>query len=392
MRTYEKTHEFIKFSLDLRNAPAALWITLGECQSKCGDISSINLPPDIAKNIQNLYQAKGLLATLAIEGNTLTEQEVLQHLDNKLEITPSRAYLVQELDNICAGHRYILENMGEIRAGKLALNPDLVKKLNELILAGLSLEEGVVPGRVRQHEKQVIHYRPAPASDCEFLLERLCDWINRKTFTAPPGMAVVYGLIKAVVTHLYLAWIHPFADGNGRTARLLELLVLLSAGVPLPAAQLLTVHYHLTRSEYFRQLDQSSRSGGEVEPFLLYAAQGFRDGLATLLERIHQDQAQALWQAHVLQTFQTQTGPAAERQRRLILALSEADRPVPLAELPDLSPFLAKAYAARSMKTLARDVQALIQMGLAEKGEAGIRARREILAAFRPIEPADILG
>ena len=392
MRTYEKTHQFIKFSLDLRNAPVSLWITLGECQSKCDAISNINLTPAIAENIKNLYQAKGFLATLAIESNTLTEQEVIQHLDNKLEIPQSRAYLVQELDNIITCHRFILENMGEIRAGKQALNPGLVKKLNELILAGLNLEEGAAPGQVRQREKQVIHYRPAPAQDCEFLLERLCDWINRKTFTAPSGMAIVYGLIKAVVTHLYLAWIHPFGDGNGRTARLLEMLILQSAGVPSPASQLLTIHYHLTRSEYFRQLDQSSRAGGEVEPFLLYAAQGFRDSLTALLELIHRDQAQTLWQAHVFRTFQNQTGPATERQRRLILALSAADRPVPLNELPDLSPFLAKVYAARSMKTLARDVQALIQMGLAEKVEAGIRARREVLAAFQPIQPAELLG
>jgi len=391
MRTYEKTHQFIKFSLDLRNAPVSLWITLGECQSKCDAISNINLTPAIAENIKNLYQAKGFLATLAIESNTLTEQEVIQHLDNKLEIPQSRAYLVQELDNIITCHRFILENMGEIRAGKQALNPGLVKKLNELILAGLNLEEGAAPGQVRQREKQVIHYRPAPAQDCEFLLERLCDWINRKTFTAPSGMAIVYGLIKAVVTHLYLAWIHPFGDGNGRTARLLEMLILQSAGVPSPASQLLTIHYHLTRSEYFRQLDQSSRAGGEVEPFLLYAAQGFRDSLTALLELIHRDQAQTLWQAHVFRTFQNQTGPATERQRRLILALSAADRPVPLNELPDLSPFLAKVYAARSMKTLARDVQALIQMGLAEKVEAGVRPRREVLAAFQPIQPTELM-
>src|SRR4030042_5081420 len=141
MRTYEKTHEFIKFSVDLRNAPAALWVALGECQSKCGDISSITLPPDIAKNIQNLYQAKGCLATLAIEGNTLTEPEVIQHLDNKLEIPQSRAYLVQELDNVRTAHGYLLQNLGALRAGKLALNPNLVKKLNDLALAGLHLQE-----------------------------------------------------------------------------------------------------------------------------------------------------------------------------------------------------------------------------------------------------------
>ena len=45
-------------------------------------------------------------------------------------------------------------------------------------------------------------------------------------------------LVRAMMAHLYLAWIHTFGDGNGRTARLLEFLILARSGkVPLPAAR-----------------------------------------------------------------------------------------------------------------------------------------------------------
>ena len=391
MRTYEKTHTWMKFSLDLREAPAALWINLGQCQARCEDIQGINLPPEIASHLERLFLAKGCAATTAIEGNTLTEQEVLAHLDGKLDLPPSRQYLAQEISNILAGCNWILEIIPDLVAGKATLDPALVKRLNALVLDGLTLEENVVPGEVRRHEKLVFRYRPAPAEDCEFLLERLCDWINRKTFTPPAGMTIVYALIKAVVTHLYLAWIHPFGDGNGRTARLVEHLVLLQAGVPAPAAQLLSLHYHLTRSEYFRQLDQATRSGGEVEPFLIYAVQGFRDGLGLLLDEIRARQAEVLWQAHVHQTFRRKGGPGAERQLRLALDLAAAAKPVPLLELSTLSPHLAQTYAGKSAKTLSRDAQALLELGLAEKTDSGFRARREIVSAFRPIPASEIL-
>lgn len=70
-------------------------------------------------------------------------------------------------------------------------------------------------------------------------------------------------ILKAIAAHLYLAWIHPF-DGNGRTARLMELRLLLAAGVTTPATHLLSNHYNLTRGEYYRQLDAASRTGNPL--------------------------------------------------------------------------------------------------------------------------------
>src|SRR5258708_25331431 len=92
-------------------------------------------------------------------------------------------------------------------------------------------------------------------------------------------MKIIYGIIRAVIAHLYLAWIHPFGDGNGRTARLIEYRILLACGVPSPAVHLLSNHYNLTRTEYYRQLDRASGSKGEYIPFVEYAVQGFVDGL-----------------------------------------------------------------------------------------------------------------
>ena len=69
------------FTADLRRAHTSLWLMLGECQSKCEHIAKVPLRPATAEMLYRLYVAKGALATTAIEGNTLSEEEVLQHLE-----------------------------------------------------------------------------------------------------------------------------------------------------------------------------------------------------------------------------------------------------------------------------------------------------------------------
>src|SRR5204863_10051002 len=148
------------------------------------------------------------------------------------------------------------------------------------VLDGLDCEPGVLPGVLRTHSVVVARYRGAPSEDCEYLVSRLSEWLNGPTFQiADDDWRLPYALLKAIVAHLYLAWIHPFGDGNGRTARLIELQILLAAGVPTPATHLLSNHYNQTRAYYQRRLDEASRRDDGLIRFIRYAVQGFVDGL-----------------------------------------------------------------------------------------------------------------
>ena len=64
---------------------------------------------------------------------------------------------------------------------------------------------------------------------------------------------------------------HPFGDGNGRTGRLLELAILLEAGLPQPVCHLLSNHYNLTRASYYREPDRGSRTSDGIYGFIAYA-------------------------------------------------------------------------------------------------------------------------
>ena len=386
MRTFERTHPWLQFQIDLRQASPTFWMLLGEAASKCEHIASVPLRPSTAEQLHRLYLAKGVLATTAIEGNTLSEDEVVKHLEGKLQLPPSKEYLGREIDNIVAACNQIAQ---EVRGGKPpVLNVARIKEFNRRVLKTLDVGKGVVPGEIRNHSVGVARYRGAPAEDCEDLLDRLCAWLNGADFKPAqdvPDLQTVYAIIKAVVAHLYLAWIHPFGDGNGRTARLIEFMILVTSGVPSTAAHLVSNHYNQTRSEYYRQLDRASQSGGDVLPFLNYAVSGFVDGLRAQLDRIRAQQWDVTWENYVHERFRSRTSPSDVRRRHLLLDLSEHEEPVPASKLRDLSPRVAAAYAKKTPKTLSRDLSALVEMGLLEVARNGCRAKKEIILGFLPL-------
>ena len=72
------------------------------------------------------------------------------------------------------------------------------------------------------------------------------------------------------------------------------------------------------------------------------------------------------------------------RQRHLLLDLSLESGFVPAGKVADLTPRLAKAYVARTGRTLLRDLKELEQAGLIERTAEGVRAKREMMLAFLP--------
>ena len=158
-------------------------------------------------------------------------------------------------------------------------------------------------------------------------------------------------IFRAIFAHLYLAWIHAFGDGNGRTARLVEFMILVREGVPSPCAHLLSDHYNLTRSEYYRQLDRSSRAhSGRGDPlgFLLYSLEGFVDGLRKQNQYIEEIQLRLAWEHFVYDEFRRiPPSKAMRRRREVTLALGQENAPVRKQAIPDLSPNLTRLYVVK---------------------------------------------
>ncbi len=379
-RTYQETHPWITFQLDLRRIDYTLWFKLGEVQAKCEHLAGVPLLPDVEEYLHQVYLAKGALATTAIEGNTLSEEDALGLVRGELDLPPSKEYLGKEIRNIVKACNNIPEG---ILSGELAeLTVDRIIELNALVLHDLPIKDDVSPGIIREHDVGVGRYRGALHQDCEYLLQRLCNWLSVESFLWIEELRIASGVLKAIVAHLYLAWIHPFGDGNGRTGRLVEFQLLLLSGVPTTAAHLLSIHYNQTRTEYYRQLDRASKSGGDVLPFIQYALQGLNDGLDEQLQTIRAQQFHVFWMNHVHNSFRQKVSATDLRRRQLVVDLSEKTEPVPIVQLRYISPRTAEAYAGKTDNTIRRDVNVLEKMDLIRRSYEGVEINIELMAAF----------
>ena len=382
-RTYQRTHPWISFDVELKEASPILWMILGEAGSKCEHIAGVPLRPQTAELLHRVYMAKGVWATTAIEGNTLSEAEVLKHIQGELELPPSKEYLAKEVDNVVDACNHVWKLCAQGQPPPITV--ELIKEFNRRVLNGLAVEGDFVPGQIRSHVVGVGRYRGAPPEDCEYLLGKLCDWLNGPVFVPEPGREIATAVLRAVLAHLYLAWIHPFGDGNGRTARLVEFLILVWAGVPSPTGHLLSNHYNDTRAEYYRQLDRASRAN-DVLSFIRYAVTGFVEQLRAQLRVIREQQYEVAWTNYVYERFHDHDADADRRRRRLVLDLSATDGPVPVGEITKVSTKVAHYYASLTTKTLLRDLRELQRMDLVmfDRKLNTYRAKKELIMAFLP--------
>src|SRR3972149_2062796 len=175
-RAYRTTHPWISFRADLSRASAEFWMLLGEARSKVDHLSLALLKPAVAEEMHRVYLAKGAQATTAIEGNTLSEEEVEAIVGGRAGAPqPSQEYLYREVENIVSAFNRSKDHL--VSGGSADITPAGVKEFNREVLDGLDRAE-VSPGRIRSGAAVVGNYRGAPAQDCEYLLERLCEWLN----------------------------------------------------------------------------------------------------------------------------------------------------------------------------------------------------------------------
>jgi Fic family protein len=375
-------HPWITFEVELGQMAPPFWMLLGEARSKCAHLCRVPLPKTYADQLHIVSLAKGAHATTAIEGNTLSEDTVRAIVEGQ-PIPPSPDYQVREVENVITAYNWVLD---QIRAGQApVLSPALIADFNRMVLEGLDdLEDHVVPGEIRTKSVVVGPYRAPDFGECADLLARMCEWLNSPGFAGEGSMRLPTAIIRASLAHLYLAWIHPFGDGNGRTARLCEYLVLVTSGVPTSAAHLISNHCNQTRDEYYRQLRYASESGGDVTRFLQYCAEGFVGGLGEQLQFVHDRQFRLTWHEHVADQV---TGRDVEmRQRRSLIANTLLGRGViPKRAIPLLTPDLAVAYSVCGPKTLTRDLNELVTLSLIEERDGGFAARDDVLLNLLPL-------
>lgn len=168
----------------------------------------------------------------AIEGNTLTLRETQLLIDEG--ITPPRAKHLREIHETLNHHRAVVRLQEWVAAGKTC-NVQDVCLLHRVVLQSIDDERVLVTGAPQQP------IRPERIAE---EMSALFDWIK---------VAELHSVLLASEAHYKFVKIHPFYDGNGRTARLLMNWSLLSNGYPL------TVIPAEARARYITSIDDADR-------------------------------------------------------------------------------------------------------------------------------------
>ena len=206
-------------------------------------------------------------ASTAIEGNPLTLEQV-RALEEGRELSAVETRPKREILNYFAGLRYV-----EKHAKKKTLRHEDIFKLHRL-LAGKVMDQGEA-GRYRTIQVRVGRHFPPAAADVSGLMFELLEWWNKKAPELSP-------VLSSSILHYQFEWIHPFADGNGRTGRALALWELYRRGFDSHHIFSVDEYYWEDRPAYYRALDAVRDDGGDLTGWLEYCAQG----LCRTLDRV----------------------------------------------------------------------------------------------------------
>ncbi len=358
---------------------------LGQCEAIVESLRFLPLSPRVRTEMLRVSLVKGAMATTAIEGNTLSEEEVRLIQEGKSTIAPSRKYLEQEVKNVLDALNTILAAVVE-RDAISSVTPEMIRAFNKFVGRDLGDAFESVPGRFREHEVVVGPYRPPDHRDVVPLVGMMCEWLRKEFGFAEESAPDFYtGVIEAIVAHVYLVWIHPFGDGNGRTARLLEFYLLLRSGLPDICSHILSNHYNDTRTEYYRQLGNAGKKR-DLTDFIAYAVQGMLDGLRVILFSAQNHQLKSYWKNYVHTELDAMRVLKPVRKRCAVLLTElELFKDYRLSELLIATPAIAAAYPVSSPRTLARDVKMLTAKNLLVVNQEGnYRINTDVLLAQLP--------
>ncbi len=201
----------------------------------------------------------------AIEGNTITLQETRVILSDG--ITIGGKTLREHFETL--NHHEAIAALESMVQKKYTMTASDIMHIHGLVLQRIEKE---FAGRYRNAGVRITgaNFTPPNALKVDDLMEELLDWINEKND--------VPLIVKAMMFHHRMVWIHPFFDGNGRTVRLMFNLLLMNAGYP-PAIIL-----QQDRKKYYDALNKANQ--GNYEKLMLMVLQALERSLDIYLSHL----------------------------------------------------------------------------------------------------------
>lgn len=256
---------------------------LEELEQRRWLFSNLPIDPTHAGWLRQRAWVRTIHGTTRIEGNTLSDVEV-----DTLLAGSGGSPLNQKEAREIIGTREALTLADELAPRpEIPLDEQVIREIHRRVLWGQS--PLLTPGEYRRGENRVIDaagqliFATPPSGDVAELMRDFSAWLGTAAAKHPAPVA-------AALAHLELVAIHPFNDGNGRTARAISRLLLLRHGYALNGLVSLDAQLDLDRPAYFAAIrsaiGDAYTPGYDATPFVLYFVRSIIKSADHVLARI----------------------------------------------------------------------------------------------------------
>lgn len=358
----------------LRYDARALVAVLTDAKAGVLSLTTMPIQRGWVEELQAIQLKREVAGTSRIEGADFTENE----LEEALQETPEQLLTRSQRQAHAAVKTYRwIASLADDRP----MSADLIRKIHAFIVTGAD-DDHCPPGILRGKDQNVVFGRPRHrgvegGAECERAFASLMKAVQQEF----PQHDL---LIQALALHYHFAALHPFLDGNGRTARAVEALMLQRAGLRDSLFIAMSNYYYDEKEAYLATLKEVRERGHDLTPFLHFGLKGIAQQCQRLFREIRRNVSKALYRNVMHDLFKRLESDRkrvlAKRQLKILEVLLERDS----LELEQLVNAVDRHYfqLKNPMKALIRDVNQLISLRAitAEKSERGkyrIRLRLE---------------
>lgn len=243
--------------------------------------------------LQQIELKREVAGTSRIEGAVFTDRELDAAMKESAEQLHTRSQ--RQAHAVVQTYRWLAKLPDD-----LPINSDLVCGIHRRIVEGAD-DDHCPPGRLRRRDENVNfgaprHRGTEGGEECEESFGAFTNTIQREYQEHDP-------IIQALAAHYHLAAMHPFLDGNGRTARALEALMLRRAGFRDTSFISMSNYYYDEKNAYLSVLAQVRQNGHDLTPFLLFALKGITVQARRLLNEIQLQISKELFRSLAIELF-----------------------------------------------------------------------------------------
>ena len=315
MIKYEMPKHWIKFDDGNRDLTKAY----AEAKAAIVYLQTVPYQRRWIQALQEVELKREVAGTSRIEGAEFTERELdlafRENTDQLLTRSQKQAHAVART------YRWIAA-LPQDRP----VNAELICRIHRELVTGAD-DDHCPPGQLRKDNQNVTfgiptHRGAEGGKECVSAFRQFSEALQRQYQDQDP-------IIQALAVHYHLAAMHPFLDGNGRTARALEALLLQRAGLRDTCFIAMSNYYYDEKNAYLAALADVRRSDHDLTPFLIFGLRGIALQSQRVLAEIQRHISKVLYRDLMHELFgrlkSKRKRVIAERQLKILDILLDVD-------------------------------------------------------------------